>query len=493
MPPKHVAIEMSSASSSPHVRRRARSCPTTVAAATARVRTAARRRRSAHGRSLPAASVQPSYHRRVAHELESLDYADWLSGSLESARVVVPLLVEATSPRSVVDVGCGIGSWLAAFQEAGVEDVLGVDGLVGRPGAAPDSERALRRGRPAGAVRRGTAVRPRALPRGRPDPAAGVRRGARGQSRRARRRRRRSGPRSRGRAAPGIATSSGRPTGRSSSRPSGYVASDPFRSACLDRPRREVVVRPEPRLLRAARGGRTIAGARSCRPVCALPLVHPGCLAEANARTASPPVEGRFARLRRAARACRSRIAATWPRGYEIAQLNIARALAPLDSPQLAGFMEQPRRDQRARRALAGLPLAVAGRRRQRDRPAGVGRPARDRQPHRLGDDRRSARLRVPLGPQGRVCPALRVVRAARAARHRALVAAGGGDPDARRRPPPARPSRRAAGPPPRPSPSSSGSRRRAGDAAAPRGRPQHRPVRVSRAAAGRRRPRVRR
>ena len=27
--------------------------------------------------------------------------------------------------------------------------------------------------------------------------------------------------------------------------------------------------------------------------------------------------------------------------GYEIAQLNIARALAPLDSPQLAGFMEQ--------------------------------------------------------------------------------------------------------------------------------------------------------
>ena len=27
--------------------------------------------------------------------------------------------------------------------------------------------------------------------------------------------------------------------------------------------------------------------------------------------------------------------------GYEIAQLNIARALAPLDSPQLAAFMEQ--------------------------------------------------------------------------------------------------------------------------------------------------------
>jgi len=64
----------------------------------------------------------------MADELASLDYADWLSGSLESARVVVPLVVDAVGPRSVVDVGCGIGSWLVAFREAGVEDVLGIDG-----------------------------------------------------------------------------------------------------------------------------------------------------------------------------------------------------------------------------------------------------------------------------------------------------------------------------------------------------------------------------
>ena len=50
------------------------------------------------------------------------------SGSGSSAEVVVPLVVEWVRPRSVVDVGCGTGTWLAAFQRRGVEDVLGVDG-----------------------------------------------------------------------------------------------------------------------------------------------------------------------------------------------------------------------------------------------------------------------------------------------------------------------------------------------------------------------------
>lgn len=49
-------------------------------------------------------------------------------GSRRSADVVAPLLAELVRPRSVVDVGCGTGTWLAAFRELGVEDVLGVDG-----------------------------------------------------------------------------------------------------------------------------------------------------------------------------------------------------------------------------------------------------------------------------------------------------------------------------------------------------------------------------
>ena len=36
--------------------------------------------------------------------------------------------MEMVGPRSVVDVGCGLGTWLEAFLERGVETVVGVDG-----------------------------------------------------------------------------------------------------------------------------------------------------------------------------------------------------------------------------------------------------------------------------------------------------------------------------------------------------------------------------
>jgi SAM-dependent methyltransferase len=48
--------------------------------------------------------------------------------SLRSARAVAPFVFELLSPRSVVDVGCGIGTWLRAFEELGIEDLLGIDG-----------------------------------------------------------------------------------------------------------------------------------------------------------------------------------------------------------------------------------------------------------------------------------------------------------------------------------------------------------------------------
>ena len=49
-------------------------------------------------------------------------------GSLRSARVVVPLVLKMLEPRSVVDVGCGIGTWLSVFREYGVERIIGLDG-----------------------------------------------------------------------------------------------------------------------------------------------------------------------------------------------------------------------------------------------------------------------------------------------------------------------------------------------------------------------------
>jgi SAM-dependent methyltransferase len=64
----------------------------------------------------------------VASIFEQLDYEDWLRGSTESAGVAVPLILEKIPARSVVDVGCGLGAWLAVFREHGVEDLLGYDG-----------------------------------------------------------------------------------------------------------------------------------------------------------------------------------------------------------------------------------------------------------------------------------------------------------------------------------------------------------------------------
>lgn len=47
--------------------------------------------------------------------------------SRRSAARWVPVLAEVFRPRSVVELGCGSGEWLAAFQAAGVTDVLGLD------------------------------------------------------------------------------------------------------------------------------------------------------------------------------------------------------------------------------------------------------------------------------------------------------------------------------------------------------------------------------
>jgi SAM-dependent methyltransferase len=55
-------------------------------------------------------------------------YRSLAAGSDPSAQVIVPWVNAHVRPASVVDVGCGAGSWLRAFMDAGVEDVLGLDG-----------------------------------------------------------------------------------------------------------------------------------------------------------------------------------------------------------------------------------------------------------------------------------------------------------------------------------------------------------------------------
>ncbi len=55
-------------------------------------------------------------------------YDEQWEKSIQSAREVIPVILSLINPSSVVDLGCGIGTWLAAFCESGVKDVLGVDG-----------------------------------------------------------------------------------------------------------------------------------------------------------------------------------------------------------------------------------------------------------------------------------------------------------------------------------------------------------------------------
>jgi len=48
--------------------------------------------------------------------------------NLEAPSIIVPLIMEVLRPESVVDVGCGIGTFLSVFRQHGVEDLRGYDG-----------------------------------------------------------------------------------------------------------------------------------------------------------------------------------------------------------------------------------------------------------------------------------------------------------------------------------------------------------------------------
>ena len=55
-------------------------------------------------------------------------YEENREGSRRSAEAVVPLVMQFVRPQSVIDIGCGVGTWLSVFKEHGVGDFYGVDG-----------------------------------------------------------------------------------------------------------------------------------------------------------------------------------------------------------------------------------------------------------------------------------------------------------------------------------------------------------------------------
>lgn len=71
---------------------------------------------------------------RWADPIYTQEYLDGVDGgSLSSAEVVVPVVLEYVRPQSVVDFGCGKGAWLSVFRKHGVAEVLGVDGAPLHP------------------------------------------------------------------------------------------------------------------------------------------------------------------------------------------------------------------------------------------------------------------------------------------------------------------------------------------------------------------------
>jgi SAM-dependent methyltransferase len=55
-------------------------------------------------------------------------YAMQMLNSGKSAEIIVPILIELFKPFSVIDIGCGLGTWLKVFIDNGIADVLGIDG-----------------------------------------------------------------------------------------------------------------------------------------------------------------------------------------------------------------------------------------------------------------------------------------------------------------------------------------------------------------------------
>jgi SAM-dependent methyltransferase len=61
-------------------------------------------------------------------EYDQLFFDNHTSGSSRSAMQIVPLVNNLIRPKSVLDLGSGIGEWLQVWQKIGIEDYIGIDG-----------------------------------------------------------------------------------------------------------------------------------------------------------------------------------------------------------------------------------------------------------------------------------------------------------------------------------------------------------------------------
>ncbi len=60
-------------------------------------------------------------------------YSYHFDGSLRSAQTLIPRVLHFCQPNSVLDVGCGVGTWLSVWTKMGVSDIQGLDGPYIKP------------------------------------------------------------------------------------------------------------------------------------------------------------------------------------------------------------------------------------------------------------------------------------------------------------------------------------------------------------------------
>jgi ribosomal protein L11 methylase PrmA len=60
----------------------------------------------------------------------TLFYKTIQDGSVGSAKEIIPIVIDALNPKSVIDFGCGVGAWLSVFIEHGINNILGIDDLA---------------------------------------------------------------------------------------------------------------------------------------------------------------------------------------------------------------------------------------------------------------------------------------------------------------------------------------------------------------------------
>lgn len=72
-----------------------------------------------------------SYAPRIGQHAENYDDSFYLrqqEGSENSAAKIVEHLISYYKPKTLIDIGCGRGSWLKAFGDTDVTKLVGVDG-----------------------------------------------------------------------------------------------------------------------------------------------------------------------------------------------------------------------------------------------------------------------------------------------------------------------------------------------------------------------------